>query len=119
MRAGTLEDVAATVAIVDGRIAMSADGDADLQVDAVDYTPLSAAETHATLRVVGEDYRASIELDADDLAALQDALTEADVATQGEEWDPSADDGASRDAAADDGPRRRDRGGHAGGETPR
>jgi hypothetical protein len=69
-----LDDVATTVGIVDGRVAMTADGEADVYVDTPRQPPLSATETHATLRVVGDDYRAEIELDADDCEELLDAL---------------------------------------------
>lgn len=67
-------DATATVGIVDGRVAMSAEGDVSIILDAPDNQPLSEAETHATLRVVGDDYRASVELDAAALNALTDAL---------------------------------------------
>ncbi|GGN26990.1 hypothetical protein [Halarchaeum nitratireducens] len=65
----------ATVAIVDGRLAMNADGDVDVYLDTPDQTPLTRTEPHATLRFEGDDYRAALELDADQLAALQEALS--------------------------------------------
>ena len=73
----TRTDVDTAAAIVDGRVAMTADGDADLLVETPDRQPLSAIETHATLRVSGDDYRAEIDLDADDLEWLVDALQQA------------------------------------------
>jgi len=70
-------EVATTVGIVDGRVAMSADGDAHLYVDEPDHRPLSRREPHATLRVEGEDYRAELTLDAAALDAVMDALQHA------------------------------------------
>jgi len=70
-------DATATVGIVDDRVAMSADGDVSVILESPDTQPLSEGETHATLRVVGDDYRASVELDTDALAALTDALADA------------------------------------------
>lgn len=67
-------DATAEVAIVDGRVAMSADGDVDLYLNTPDHKPLSKTETHATLRVVGDDYRAEVELDAEAVDALADAV---------------------------------------------
>lgn len=70
-------DATATVGIVDDRMAVTADGDVSLYLETPDHQPLSAVETHATLRVVGDDYRAAVELDADALDALTTALTNA------------------------------------------
>jgi len=70
-------DATATVGIVDGRLATTADGDVSIYLETPDHQPLSAGETHATLRVVGEDYRAEVELDADALDAVTTALAEA------------------------------------------
>lgn len=72
-----LRNVDTTLAIVDDRIAMSADAAASLYVDVPDHQPLSRIERHATLKVRGPDFRANIELDADDLAELTDTLQEA------------------------------------------
>jgi len=69
-------DATATVGIVDDRVGMSADSDASVILESPDTQPLSEAETHATLQVVGDDYRASVELDADALDALTDALAD-------------------------------------------
>ena len=63
-----------TVGIVDGRVAMSADGEAMCYIDHPDFQPLSLAETHTTIRVEGEDFRAAIDLDGRDLGAFVDAL---------------------------------------------
>lgn len=68
------EDVDATVGIVDGRVAMTADGEATLYVDGREHRPLSTIETHATLRVEGEDFRAELALDGQDIDALADDL---------------------------------------------
>lgn len=68
------EGVDTTVGIVDGRVAMSADGEADLYVEGRDHTPLSLDEPHVTLRVEGDDYRAEVKLDGRDLDALVDDL---------------------------------------------
>jgi hypothetical protein len=73
----TRTDVDTSVGIVDGRVSMSADGDADLLVETPDTQPLSSIETHATLRISGDDYRAEIDLDADDLDWLVDVLKQA------------------------------------------
>lgn len=73
----TVADATATVRIVDGRMAMTADGDVSIYLETPDHHPLSAGETHATLRVVGEDYRTEVELDADALDAVTTALAEA------------------------------------------
>jgi len=70
-------EVEATVGIVDGRVAMSADGDTELYVDIPEHRPLSGGERHATLRLSGDDYRGSVELDADDVEWLQAALAAA------------------------------------------
>lgn len=70
-------DAAATVGIVDDRVAMTADGDVSVYLETPDHQPLSAGETHATLRVVGDDYRASVELDAGALDELTAALADA------------------------------------------
>lgn len=67
-------EVDTTVGVVDGRVAMSADGEAMLYIDSRDHTPLRLAETHATLRVEGDDFRAEFDLDGRDLDAFIDAL---------------------------------------------
>jgi len=69
-----LNDVDATVGIADGRVAMSADLETPLRLETPDQRPLSSAETHATLRLVGDDVRVRIELDGEALDALADAL---------------------------------------------
>jgi len=71
-------DGKATVAITDDRVAMSADGDASILVETPDRQPLSATERHATIRVVGDDWRANVELNADQLVELATALTAAE-----------------------------------------
>lgn len=70
------KEIDATVAIVDGRVAMSADGDATLYVEGRDRPPLSSSETHLTLRVEGDDYRAELDLDGDQLDGLVEDLTD-------------------------------------------
>jgi len=65
-----IDGVDATVGIVDGRVAMSADVTSTLVVQTPDETPLSSREPHATLAVADDDVRATIELDADTLAEL-------------------------------------------------
>lgn len=65
-----LGDVEATVGIVDGRVAMSADVETGLYFETPDATPLSKSEPHATLRVAGEDVRAEIDVDVGVLNAL-------------------------------------------------
>ena len=76
MRGNTEEigDLDTTLSIVDGRVAMSADGDATVRLSHPEHTPLSGAETHATLKVSGEDFRAEVELNAEELDALGDAV---------------------------------------------
>lgn len=73
----SIDDVDAMVGITDDRVAMTAEGEATVYVAVPDRQPLAALETHATLRVRGEDWRSTIELDADDAAALHAALGEA------------------------------------------
>jgi len=68
------EAVATVVEIVDRRLTVTADGDADIYLDTPDYDPLAASEVHATLRVTGDDYHARIDLDAGELDALADAV---------------------------------------------
>jgi len=70
----TLEDVRTEVGIVDDRVAMSADVDADLSVKLPEATPLSEIEPHAKLLLSGDDVRVSIELDGKALDALADAI---------------------------------------------
>jgi hypothetical protein len=65
-----LGDVEATVGLVDGRVAMSADVETGLYFETPDATPLTETEPHATLRVAGEDVRVAIDLDARILNAL-------------------------------------------------
>lgn len=67
----------ATLAIVDGRVSMSADGDVDLYVETPDHKPLAKCERHATIRVVGDDFRAEIELDAEETDLVADLLADA------------------------------------------
>lgn len=74
-------DATATVGIVDDRISMMAEGEVNVYLNTPDCQPLSRDETHATLRVSGDDYRAKVELDAAQLDALVDELT---AAQQGE-----------------------------------
>jgi len=69
-----VEDVDATVGVVEGRVAMSAQVSDALRVEASDHRPLSAAEPHATLRVVADDVRLVVDLDGHGLDALADAL---------------------------------------------
>lgn len=71
-----LDAVDTTVGIVDGRVAMSADGDAQLRVESPEHRPLSRIERHATLRVSGTDYRAKLELNAHQLDCLFGELAE-------------------------------------------
>lgn len=60
--------------IKDGRVEMSVDGQGTLHVQTADHKPLSKAERHLTLKVVGDDVVASIDLDAAGLDALADAV---------------------------------------------
>jgi len=76
MRDDALDDVDVTLAIVDGRVSMSADADATVYVDVPDHQPLSRIERHATIKVRGPDFRANIELDADARDELVEALQE-------------------------------------------
>lgn len=68
------EDVDTAVEIVDDRVTMTARDDADLYVSVPGHTPLSAAETHAALRVEGDGFSAMVDLDAADCDALAAAL---------------------------------------------
>lgn len=71
----------ATLSVSDGRVSMVVDdADAGLYFDTPDRGPLSKAETHATIRVTGDDYDASIELDAAALDALADQIYHAQEA---------------------------------------
>ena len=76
-RPTTIEAVDTMVGITDGRVSMSAQDDATLYVNTPDRQPLAGIETHATLRVKGDDYQATIELTHDGAAALHAALEEA------------------------------------------
>jgi hypothetical protein len=69
-----LNSVDATVAIVDGRVAMNADVETDLRLETPDRRPLSTVETHATLRLTDDDVRIEVDLDGEALDALADAL---------------------------------------------
>lgn len=73
----SVTDAVATVGIVDGRVSMSAESDVEIYLETPDGQPLSRAERHATLRVVGDDSRVEVELDADALDALAEELTAA------------------------------------------
>ena len=79
-----VSDANTTVAIVDGRVAMNADGDASVYVQTPDTQPLTADETYARLRFVGESYRGEVEFDADALEDVIDALEEARGGDNGE-----------------------------------
>ncbi|AKU09896.1 hypothetical protein [Haloferax gibbonsii] len=79
-----VSDADATVAIVDGRVAMNADGDVSVYVQAPDAQPLTEDETHARLRFVGEGYRGEVEFDADALEGAIDALEEVQGGNNGE-----------------------------------
>jgi len=70
-------DVDITLGIVDGRVAMSADGEATVRVDTPRVQPLGRNETRATIHVDGDDYRAEIDLDTAELEWLVDELTTA------------------------------------------
>jgi hypothetical protein len=69
-----LDDVDATVAIVDGRVAMNAEVEGELRLETPDQLPLTKAERHASLSVFEDDVRLSIDLDAEALDALADAI---------------------------------------------
>jgi len=69
-----VEDIDATVGIVDGRVAMSAQVTTDVRVGAPEHTPLSAHEPHLTLRVAADDVRVVLDFDGDGLGELADAL---------------------------------------------
>ena len=94
-----VEDVDATVGVVEGRVAMSAQVSDTLRVEAPDHRPLSAAEPHATLRVVADDVRLVVDLDGHGLDALADALG---AARDGEHRDRgrSEGEGESRETCA-------------------
>jgi hypothetical protein len=79
-----LGEISATVAIVDGRVAMSDDVETTLRFETPDLTPLSAGEPHATLRIADDGVRAEIELDANALDALADAVHHAQDANDGQ-----------------------------------
>lgn len=74
---GRVEDVDATVGVVEGRVAMSAQVSDVLRVSSPDRRPLSARECHATLRVAADDVRVVLDLDGDALDALAEALDRA------------------------------------------
>lgn len=61
--AGRVDGVDATVGIVDGRVAMSAQVTDQLRVEHPERTPLSTREVHLTLRVVDDDVRVVLDLD--------------------------------------------------------
>jgi len=67
-------DATATVSIVDGRVAMSADGDVTLTLDTPRAPPLSADERYATLGINGDDYRANVDLSLGAVTELFTAL---------------------------------------------
>jgi hypothetical protein len=69
-----LTDIDATVAIVDGRVSMTANAEAELRLEVTEPEPLTEAETHASLYFIDDDVRASIDLDAEALDALADAI---------------------------------------------
>jgi hypothetical protein len=69
-----LDDVDATVAIVDGRVSMTADVEGELRLETPDQLPLTKTERHAILSVFEDDVRLSIDLDAEALDALADAI---------------------------------------------
>jgi hypothetical protein len=78
--ADRVEDVDATVGLVDGRVSMSATG--PVRVETPDHTPLSTCEPHLTLRVATDNVPVVLDFDGDDLGALAAALgatKEADV----------------------------------------
>lgn len=79
-----VSDADATVAIVDGRVAMNADGNVSVYVQTPDTRPLTAEGTHVRIRFVGEGYRGEVELDADALEDVMDALEEARGGDDGE-----------------------------------
>ncbi|MDQ2072828.1 hypothetical protein RBH20_09805 [Haloarcula sp. H-GB4] len=69
-----LNHVDATVAIVDGRVAMNAEVETPLRLETPDRQPLSNIEPHATLRLADDGVRVEITLDAEALDALADGL---------------------------------------------
>jgi hypothetical protein len=73
----TLDDVDASVGLVDGRVAMSADVEGTLRIQTPEHTPLSTSEPHLTLRVATDDVRVEITLDGADLDGLADAIYQA------------------------------------------
>lgn len=82
------DDVDADVEIADGKITMSAtDGEAVIYVDTPELQPLGREQRHATVRVVGDEFKATVELDFDGLEALADAVTAARSSYQGPKSD--------------------------------
>jgi hypothetical protein len=72
-----IDDVDAALHLEDGRVTMAASVTKPLRVDTPDTTPLASIQTHATLRLGGQDAWATVDLDRDQLAALHSALTDA------------------------------------------
>jgi hypothetical protein len=72
-----IEDVDTALHIEDGRVSMQASVTKPLRVDTPDGTPLASIQTHATLRLGGQDAWATVDLDRDQLADLHAALTDA------------------------------------------
>jgi hypothetical protein len=76
-RRGAVEDVDASIEVQDGRLTMTAGGETTAYVSGPDRQPLGAGETHAVVRVAGDDCEATVALDRAQLDALIDALVHA------------------------------------------
>ncbi|WP_136690055.1 hypothetical protein [Halorhabdus amylolytica] len=71
----TIDDVAVTARIQEGKLEMESQADTKLHIKAPDYTPLSTSEPHATLFASDEDTRVELTLDGEGLDALVDAIS--------------------------------------------
>lgn len=69
-----LNDIDATVGIVDGRVGMTADVETELYVEEMEPKPLTKTETHTSIYFAEDGVRVSIDLDAEALDALADAI---------------------------------------------
>jgi hypothetical protein len=76
-RRGAVDGVDASIEVQDGRLTMTAAGETTAYVAGPDRQPLGAGETHAVLRVAGDDCEATVELDRSQLDGLIDALVHA------------------------------------------
>jgi len=79
-----LGTVDAVVGVTDGRVNISADVEAALYIETPDNQPLTAAESHATVRLTGDGVNATVQLDAEALDALGDAVSHAQGGGEGQ-----------------------------------